>query len=103
MPSLSKAVKNSRGRLLPFGFIRILRALKKNDTLEALMIGVLPEYQGKGANVLMFKYIHENCIKAGITKLILNPELENNFRAQSLFGEYKTEPYMRRRAYTKQI
>ncbi len=103
VPSLSKAVKKSRGRLLPFGFIRILRALRKNDTLEALMIGVLPEYQGKGANVLMFKYIHENCIKAGITKLILNPELESNFRAQSLFEEYKTEPFMRRRAYTKHI
>lgn len=103
VPSLSKAVKASGGRLFPFGFLRILRALKKNDTIEALMIGVLPEYQGKGANVLIFKMLHENCIKAGITRLILNPELEENFKVQTLFSEYKTEPFMRRRSYTKQI
>jgi len=103
VPSLSKAVKRSDGRLFPFGIFRILKALRKNDTLEALMIGVLPEYQGKGANVLMFKYIHENCLKRGITKMILNPQLEDNFKVQSLFQQYETLPYMRRRAYTKAI
>ncbi len=103
VPTLSKAVKKSGGRLFPFGFIRILRALRKNDTLEALLIGVLPEYQGKGASVLMFKALHESCIKAGVTKMILNPQLEDNFKVQSLFGEYRTEPYMRRRSYTKKI
>lgn len=103
VPSLSKAVKKSGGKLFPFGFLRILKALKKNDTLEALLIGVLPEYQGKGANVLMFKHIHENCVKCGIDKMILNPQLEENFKVQSLFEQYRTEPFMRRRAYRKEI
>ena len=103
VPTLSKAVKKSGGRLFPFGFMRILHALRHNDTLEALMIGVLPEYQDKGASVLLFKYIHENCIKRGITKMILNPQLEENFKVQSLFGEYTTEPFMRRRAYSKPV
>ena len=103
VPSLSKAVKKARGRLFPFGFLHILRALRHNDTLEALMIGVLPEYQGKGANVLMFKYIHENALRFGIDKLILNPQLEENFKVQSLFEQYETEPFMRRRAYSKPI
>lgn len=103
VPSLSKAVKKAGGRLFPFGFIRILRALRHNDTLEALMIGILPEYQGKGANVLMFKYIHENCLKRGINRMILNPQLEGNFKVQSLFEQYETVPYMRRRAYCKSL
>lgn len=103
VPSLSKAVKKARGKLFPFGFLHIFRALRRNDTLEALMIGVLPEYQGKGASVLMFKYIHENCIKNGITRMILNPQLEENFKVQSLFEQYESEPYMRRRAYRKDI
>ena len=103
VPSLSKAVKKSGGKLFPFGFVNILHALRHNDTLEALMIGVLPEYQGKGANVLMFKYIHENCVKAGIDKMILNPQLEENFKVQSLFEQYETVPFMRRRAYRKAI
>ena len=103
VPSLSKAVRRADGRLFPFGFVHILRALRHNDTLEALMIGVLPEYQGKGANVLMFKQIHENALKFGINRLILNPQLEENFKVQSLFEQYETEPFMRRRAYCKVI
>lgn len=103
VPSLSKAVKKANGRLFPFGFIHILRALKKNDTLEALIMGVLPEYQQCGIPVLLFKYLHENCIKRGIDTIIMNPQLEENYKVQSLFGDYKTEPFMRRRAYKKAI
>ena len=103
VPSLSKAVKKSNGRLFPFGFIHILRALKKNDTLEALIMGVLPEYQQCGIPLLLFKYLHENCIKRGIDTIIMNPQLEENYKVQSLFGDYKTEPFMRRRAYKKAL
>ena len=103
VPSLSKAVKKSGGKLFPLGLFRILRALKKNDTLESLMVGIPPEYQGKGASVLMFKYLHENCLEAGIKRMLLNPQLEENFKVQSMFDQFRTEPYMRRRAYRKEI
>ena len=103
MPSISKAVRKAKGRLFPFGFIPILRSLRKNDTIEALLIGVLPEYQGKGANVLMFKYIHENCIRLGIKRMLLNPQLEENYKVQSLFGEYDPQPYQRRRSYVMDL
>lgn len=99
VPMLSKAIKKSNGKLFPFGFIRVLKALKKNDTLEALLIGVLPEYQGTGAIMMILKYIHENCLKNGITTLLLNPQLEENFKAVSLFDQYDIEPFMRRRVY----
>lgn len=103
VPSLSKAVKKSNGRLFPFGFINILKALKKNDTLEALIMGVMPEYQQCGIPVLLFKYLHENCIKRGINTIIMNPQLEENYKVQSLFGEYTTHPFMRRRAYKRHV
>ena len=103
VPTLSNAVKKSRGKLFPLGFLRILRALRKNDTLEALMIGVLPEYQGKGASLLILKRIHENCIKNGVTRIILNPQLEHNTKVQTLFSQYEMKPFMRRRAYARQI
>ena len=103
VPSLAKAVKKGNGRLFPFGFLHILKALKKNDTLEALIMGVLPKYQQCGIPVLLFKYLHENCIKRGINTIIMNPQLEENYKVQSLFGDYKTEPFMRRRAYKKGI
>lgn len=103
VPTLSKAIKKSGGKLFPFGIFHILKALKKNDTLEALLVGVLPEYQGKGAAMLLLKYLHENCIKSGINTLLINPQLEDNVKALSLFDQYETEFYMRRRSYTKSI
>ena len=103
MPSISQAVRKAKGRLFPFGFIPILKSLRHNDTLEALLIGVLPEYQGKGANVLMFKYLHENCNRLGVKRLLFNPQLEENYKVQSLFGEYDMKPYMRRRSYVKAL
>jgi len=103
VPSLNQAIRKARGRLVPFGFVHVLRALKKNDSVEALLIGVLPEYQGKGASVLVMKKIHESCLKNGIHRMIINPQLEDNTKALSLFDQYDAEFYMRRRAYVKQI
>ncbi len=103
VPTLSKAVKKAHGKLFPFGFIHVLRALKNNDTLEALLIGVLPEYQACGVPALMFKQLHEGCLRRGIKHIIMNPQLEENYKVQTLFGAYEATPYMRRRAYKKPI
>ncbi|MGM9787649.1 MAG: GNAT family N-acetyltransferase [Candidatus Cryptobacteroides sp.] len=103
VPSLAKAVKRSGGHLFPFGLFRILHALRKNDTLEALMIGILPEYQNKGAFVPMFQYLLENLKKRHITKLITNPQLSDNIEVQNMFHKYEHTNYMVRRSYTKAI
>ena len=70
---------------------------------EGLLIGVLPEYQAKGAALLMFKYLHENYIRLGIKRLLLNPQLEENHKVQTLFGPYDPKPYQRRRSYVMDI
>lgn len=103
VPTLSKAVKKSNGRLFPFGIFNILKALRRNDALEALMIGVMPEYQQHGIPILLIKYLHENCLKRGIQQVILNPQLEDNHKVLSLHGEYETAPFMRRRAYKRPV
>ena len=103
VPSLARAVKKSQGHLFPFGLFRILHALKKNDTLEALMIGILPEYQNKGAFVPMFQYLLENLKKKHISKLITNPQLSDNIEVQNMFHKYEHTNYMVRRSYIKAI
>ena len=104
VPTLSKAFQKAKGRLFPFGFLHILRALRKNDTIEALMIGVLPEYQGKGASLLIFKYLLDSCRKYGIRRMLTNPQLENNLKVQSVFdGLLEYHEFMRRRSYVKPL
>ena len=104
VPSLSKAVQKAKGRIFPFGIFPILKALHRNDTLEALMIGIHPDYQSKGLQVLLFKQIHENVIRRGdIKTMIMNPQLEENVKVQMIFDEYNPQPYMRRRSYFKEL
>ena len=106
MPHISAAVRKAKGKIFPFGWIHLLPALspKRNDTVEALLIGVLPEYQAKGAALLMFKYLQENYMRLGIKKMLLNPQLEDNHKVQTLFGDdYKSYPYQRRRSYVKEL
>ncbi|MBO6169897.1 MAG: hypothetical protein J6O51_08000 [Bacteroidales bacterium] len=103
MPHISAAVRKAKGRILPFGWIPLLHSLRHNDTVEALLIGVLPEYQAKGAAMLMFKYLHENYIRLGIKRMLLNPQLEENHKVQSLFAGYDAKPYQRRRSYVKEL
>lgn len=103
VPSLAKAVRKSMGKLFPLGLFRVLRALKHNDTMEALMIGVKPEYQAKGVSLLLVKFVHENCLRNGIKSMLLNPQLEDNIKALTMFDMYNPEFYMRRRCYTKSL
>ena len=105
MPHISAAVRKAKGRIFPFGWMHLLPALspKRNDTVEALLIGILPEYQAKGAALLMFKYLHENYLRLGIKRMLLNPQLEDNHKVQTLFGDYNPQPYQRRRSYVMDI
>lgn len=103
VPSLSQALRKAHGRLSPLGLVHIARAMRTERTLEALLIGVSPHYQNCGVPVLLFEYLHKNCIRRGISSIIFNPQLEENYRVQNLFGEYHPEPYMRRRAYRKNM
>ncbi len=102
--SLTEAFQKNKGKLFPFGWIPLLKALKgKNDSLDALMIGVAPEAQNKGAFAPLFKYVHSNCVKRGIKTVMNNPQLENNYKVMNIFQNFNPEFYMRRRAYGKKI
>ena len=104
VPTLSRAFRKAKGRLFPFGFFHILRALRKTDTIEALMIGALPQYQGKGASLLIFKYLLDSCRKYGVTRMLTNPQLENNLKVLSVFdGILETHEFQRRRSYVKDL
>lgn len=104
MPSLSKALIKSRGRLFPFGWTHLLKALKcQNDVVDLLLVAIKPEYQSKGVNALLFTDLIPYFIKNGYKYAESNPELEVNQRVQSQWQYFDTEQHKRRRAYKKAI
>ena len=101
MPSLSKAMQKAKGRLFPFGFIHILKALRKNDTIDLYLNGVLPEWQNKGVHSLYYSEMNKAYIRNNIKTAISNPQLESNTLAISAWKSYDKELYLRRRCYRK--
>ena len=102
-PSMAEALKKSRGRLFPFGFIGVLRALKVNDTLDLFLIAVTPEYQNKAVNAILMNHVLKGCHKKGIRKAETGPQLETNHKVQSQWNFFKTEQHKRRRCFVKRL
>ncbi|MEE0907972.1 MAG: N-acetyltransferase [Muribaculaceae bacterium] len=104
MPSMSKALIKCRGRMFPFGWIHLLKALRgQNDVVDLLLVAVKPEYQSKGVNSLLFTDLIPCFIKNGYKFAESNPELELNQKVQSQWGYFETRQHKRRRAYRKPL
>ena len=104
IPSLSRAMqKCRRGRLWPFGWWHVLRALKmhKTNIVDLEMIGVLPEYRSKGVNALMFYHLIPWYNKYGIEWGESQVEMETNENVQSQWSYFETVNHKRRRCFKK--
>lgn len=102
--NLDDAVKKCGGRLFPFGFIHLLKAMKARDTyVTMLLIGVLPEVQKSGAVALMLNQIVEVCGGKGINQMNCMPELEANQDVQKLWKYFNAEIVRRRRVVIKYL
>lgn len=104
MPSLTRALQKSKGRLIPFGFIHILKALSKSNKYVDLYLGAIrPELQGKGADALLMTEITRSCIKNKVISAESNIELETNLLVQSHWKYFDSRQHKRRRCFTKEI
>lgn len=103
MPSLSYALQRSKGRLFPFGFIHLLRALKKNDMGDLYLIGIRKEYQGRGVYALMIQSILRVFNEFGIRSVETAANLEDNLRVQAIWKNFEHRQHKRRRIYIKHL
>ena len=106
IPSLSHALqKCRRGRLLPFGWWHVFRAVKfhKTDIVDLLLLGVLPEYRAKGVNAMMFADLIPRYYEYGFKWGESQVEMETNEGVQSQWEYLETEHHKRRRCYKKEL
>ncbi len=103
MPSFAKALQKAKGKFLPFGWYHLMKAQKKNDTVEFVLIGVHPKYQRKGVTAIIFKEMYLTFRKHNIKFLETNPELEENQSVQALWKEYDPVIHKRRKTFKKSI
>jgi len=102
-PSMAAALKRSRGRLFPFGWIGILRALRKNTVLDLLLMAVKPELRKSGLNAVVLNHVMHSSIENGIQFAESGPQLEQNVYMHGQWKMIETEQHKRRRAFVKNI
>lgn len=105
IPSLARALQKCGGKLFPFGWWHILRALKfhKTEVVDLLLIGVLPEYRQKGANALLFYDLIPHYQRLGFKWGETHIEMETNMKVQGQWQYLNREIHKRRRCYKKDI
>lgn len=103
-PSISEALKKARGRIFPFGWWWLLKAMRPKhiEVLDLMLMGNAPKYQNTGISVIVHKTLAENFRRLGIDYAITNPQVETN-TAVNVWDRYEHEPFMRRRCYIRKI
>jgi hypothetical protein len=102
IPSLSKAFRKAKGKLFPFGWYHVLKALKKSDSVNLIIQGVLPEWINSGIHALYHYQQHQTYIDKGYKYAITNQQLERNHHSR-IWERYGGKFFARRRCYVKQL
>lgn len=104
MPSFSRALQKSGGKLFPFGWRHILKAMKgKSEGVDLMLIAIAKEYLGKGVNALLFTDLLPGYIRNGYKWAESNIELEDNQNVQKQWEYFDYRQHRRRRAFKKSL
>lgn len=107
IPSLSRALQKAKGKLFPFGWFHLLKALfltkYRSNTLDLLLVGVKTEYQDKGVNAMLFADLIPRYQELGFEYGESNPELEVNTKVQAQWKYFETRQHKRRRCFKKEL
>ncbi len=103
MPRLTEALQKSGGRLFPFGFYHLLKALKRPSELVFYLIGIRPDYQNRGINAILLTELYRECMEYGITHVQTCGELEDNSNIITLMKNFETRTNKRRRCYIRRL
>ena len=105
MCSLSHALRKSGGKLFPFGWYYLLKALKwkPEPMADLLLIAVRPDYQMLGVNALFFDDLIPIYNQYGIEWAETGPQLEDNVRELTQWKPLNPTFIKRRRCYKKEL
>jgi len=102
-PSLSKALQKARGKLLPFGFVHLQKAINHPIEADLLLTGVIPEYAGLGLPALMMSELYQSYIDNGVKWIESTGMQESNHVAIQTWKSWNHIQHKRKRCYKKRL
>ncbi len=103
MPDLSRAFRRAGGRLLPFGFLPILREYRRPETVDFLLAGVKPGEPSALITAVTLVDMYDTLRRRGVRFMETNRELEANTTVNRIWLNFEREHFRRSRVYQMAI
>lgn len=103
IPDMSEGIQKARGRLFPFGILKIMRATKRTKQLDLLLGAVREQYRGLGLDVAMGVRMIQSAQKAGFEIMDTHHEMETNFKVRGEMERMGGQIYKKYRVFQKSL
>jgi GNAT superfamily N-acetyltransferase len=100
---VSAAIRRSRGRLLPFGIFDLLLEMRRTDWVAINGAGVLPEFQGRGGNALLYSELEKTIREAGFRHADLTQVAESAVQMRRDLETIGGVSYKNHRVYERKL
>ena len=102
LPDINHLLKGMNGRLLPFGFIKLLWGIPRLKRYRMFALGVIPEFQGKAIDSLLYRALHESLYTQDFW-MEINYVLEDNLPMVNAIKKLGAKQTRRYRIYELEI
>ena len=102
VPCLSRAMQKARGRLFPFGWYHVLKALRNFEHLDLMLEGAAPKWQNTGISAVFHGIMASQYKECGARWALANPQIETN-TAVNVWTRYEHKFWLRRRCWIRTI
>ncbi len=102
LPDVNSLLKGLNGRLFPFGFIKVLRGIPRLRKYRMFALGVIPEYQKKAVDSLIYRALNE-MLYAEDMQMEINYVLEDNWPMINAIKKLEAREIRRYRVYEMEL
>jgi len=102
-PDVSAALQRAKGRLTPWAIIDLLAEMKRTKWVSLNGAGILPEYQGRGGNALLYSEMDKTIKEYGFEHFELTQVAETAVQMRKDLINVGGIPYKNHRVYYKHI
>ena len=100
---VSAGLQRAKGKLLPFGWLHLLIDKRRTKWVNVNGLGILPEYQGRGRNAILYYEMAKTIQSFNFTDCETVWIGEENYRSFSDNATMGVTWYKRHRNYIKKI
>ena len=102
LPDVNTLLKGLNGHLLPFGILKLLTGIPHLHRYRMFALGVIPEYQGKAIDSLLYRAMNDTLYSPDLW-MEINYVLEDNWPMVNAIKKLNATPLRRYRVYEMKI